>query len=584
MLIIRRIPDDTMPMDSSTIVQVQEILRSQIPGLHEEEISSIPEQLKNPLKYRFRSTLFIAENHRGTVQGFALMLFAPDLKFCYLDLIASRKGITSGGIGGSLYENVRNEARKLGATGLFFECLPDDPAMVKNQAVLDQNMARLKFYERFGAFPIINTRYEKPVKQGQEEWAPYLLCDFLGAEQVLSRTSAKNIIRAILQRRYRGVVSPAYIQKVVASVKDDPVKIRKPRYVKRSKPGMGAPKDAPAMKILMLVNDKHSIHHVRDRGYVESPVRISSIKSELQASGLFQDIPVYKFPEQNIREVHDPKYISYFKRVCEKLPEGKSIYPYVFPVRNSTRAPSDDSVLAGYYCIDTFTPLNKNAFLAAKRAVDCTLTGAAKLAEGFRAVYALVRPPGHHAERRVFGGFCYFNSGAIAAHYLSRFGKVAMLDIDYHHGNGQQDIFYGRKDVLTISIHGHPSFAYPYFNGFADETGEGEGLGYNVNFPLKEVITGEEYRIVLLKAVLRIKKFKPDYLIVLLGLDTAKGDPTGTWSLSTGDFQLNGEIVAGITCPVLFVQEGGYKNNILGKNARSFFTGFHRKFFHNDKP
>jgi acetoin utilization deacetylase AcuC-like enzyme len=141
--------------------------------------------------------------------------------------------------------------------------------------------------------------------------------------------------------------------------------------------------------------------------------------------------------------------------------------------------------------------------------VDCCLTGSVRLLEGAGVAYALVRPPGHHAERKVFGGFCYFNSAAIAANFLSSYGKVAMLDVDYHHGNGQQDIFYDREDVLTVSIHGHPSFAYPYFCGFAEEKGEGRGLGFNVNYPLKEQLTADEYARVLEQALGRIKRFKP---------------------------------------------------------------------------
>jgi acetoin utilization deacetylase AcuC-like enzyme len=307
---------------------------------------------------------------------------------------------------------------------------------------------------------------------------------------------------------------------------------------------------------------------------VESPVRIQNILGDLQKSGLFHEIRVTKFSEEHIRQVHQRKYIDYFKRVCTNLPEGKSIYPYVFPVRNVTRAPFDDSVLAGYYCIDTFTPLNKNAFLAAKRAVDCCLTGAVSLLEGSAVTYALVRPPGHHAEKKVFGGFCYFNSAAIAANYLSRYGKVAMLDIDYHHGNGQQDIFYDRKDVLTISIHGHPSFAYPYFCGFSEEKGEGEGFGFNLNFPLKQQLNGEEYLRILEKALTRLKKFNPSYLILLLGLDTAKGDPT-TWNLTSKDFYRNGNRIGDLNIPTLIVQEGGYRNRVLGTNARHFFQGFY---------
>ena len=134
-----------------------------------------------------------------------------------------------------------------------------------------------------------------------------------------------------------------------------------------------------------------------------------------------------------------------------------------------------------------------------------------------------------------------------------------------------QQIFYSRKDVFTVSIHGNPSFAYPYFTGFADEQGEGEGLGYNLNFPLKENITGEEHLGYLKKAIKRITVFHPDYLVVSIGFDPAKGDPTGTWSLHASDFKNNGAELGKLPFPILFAQEGGYKNRTIGINARNFF-------------
>ena len=185
----------------------------------------------------------------------------------------------------------------------------------------------------------------------------------------------------------------------------------------------------------------------------------------------------------------------------------------------------------------------------------------------------MVRPPGHHAERNVFGGFCYFNSTAIAAHYLSAYGKVCILDIDYHHGNGQQNIFYRRNDVLTISIHGHPRFAYPYFSGFADEKGEGLGVGFNINYPLQEHLESKVYRLVLETAIKKIKRFAPQFLVVALGLDTAKGDPTGSWKLTGKDFEMNGIMIGTLGYPLLVVQEGGYRVRSLGANARNFFMG-----------
>jgi acetoin utilization deacetylase AcuC-like enzyme len=268
--------------------------------------------------------------------------------------------------------------------------------------------------------------------------------------------------------------------------------------------------------------------------------------------------------------------VSYLRKCCASLPEGESVYPYVFPIRNAARPPKQLSLRAGYYCIDTFTPLNQNAYKAARAAVDCTLTAAREIQQGRRYAYSLVRPPGHHAERKVFGGFCYFNSTAIAAQMLSADGKVAILDIDYHHGNGQQDIFYERDDVLTISIHGHPGFAYPYFSGFEDETGSGRGEGFNWNLPQSEKLDGKGHRVALARALAHIREFDPTYLVVALGLDPAKGDPTGSWFLGARDFEENGRMVGALGRPTLVVQEGGYRTRTLGTNAAHFFTGLMR--------
>jgi acetoin utilization deacetylase AcuC-like enzyme len=466
---------------------------------------------------------------------------------------------------------VREEARALNAVGLFFEALPDDPALSPEPILRRQNRARLRFYERYGARPIVGTAYETPLRPGAPN-PPYLVLDGLGRFEPLGRARARVIVRAILEAKYRKVCSPDYIQKVVESFRDDPVRLREPRYTSRqpSAPKLAAQR---AWRIALVVNDKHLIHHVRERGYVEAPVRIEAILKELTRTGLFERVPARLFSEELIRTVHDAGFVRYLKRACARVPPEKSVYPYVFPVRNATRPPKDVPLRAGYYCIDTFTPLNHNAFLAARGAVNCALTGALRLLQGDPLAYALVRPPGHHAERRSFGGFCYFNSTAIAAHYLSRFGRVAVLDVDYHHGNGTQDIFYERADVLTLSIHGHPRLTYPYFSGYGDEKGAGPGKGYNLNIPLPENIGGEVYRKALGHALKRVRRFAPRYLVVALGLDTAKGDPTGSWSLQAKDFLMNGRMIGELRLPTLVVQEGGYRTQTLGLNARSFFVG-----------
>jgi acetoin utilization deacetylase AcuC-like enzyme len=568
---IHRIFDVTTPVNKQLLAQVQAMLRVQFRDLSEKDIAKLPKQLANPLKYRFRSILLVAEDGDANVRGFAMLLHAPDLGFCYLDYVCAGRGETGGGIGGALYERVREEAFQLGAVGIFLECLPDDPALSPDAAIRKQNAARLRFYERFGALPIVNTAYETPLKEGDTD-PPYLVFDRLGLDKRLpGRDAAREIVRAILERKYAGVCSPEYVDQVVNSFTDDPIRLREPRYVKDA--SVETALRPRQRKIALVVNDRHSIHHVNDRGYVEAPVRIASIVKELNKTKLFETLPAKEFPLSDIEAVHKPEFVKFLQKACANVPPGKSVYPYVFPIRNRARPPKELPLRAGYYCIDTFTPLNANAYKAARRSVDCALTGAAYLLDGGRAAYALVRPPGHHAESEAFGGFCYFNSSAIAAQQLSLQGRVVLLDIDYHHGNGAQDIFYRRKDVYTISLHGHPRYTYPYFSGFDDEKGEEGGKGYNLNLPLPEGLDGERYRKVLQQALERIEKYQPQFLVVALGLDTAKGDPTGSFLLLAKDFKENGKLIGGLGLPTLVVQEGGYKTQTLGVNARHFFTG-----------
>lgn len=580
---IRRIFDDVNPFDRRVIAQVQQIWRSQFPGARPSEIEGLPDKLRNPPHCHFRTLLFAADDVNGNVRGYAILLHEPQLRFCFLDYIASSRPLTGSGVGGALYERVRDEARLLHSIGLFLECPPDEPDEYDSPEGYKAAVARLRFYERYGVRPVADTAYRRKVKPG-DRCMPFLMFDDLDHPAPLRRDAARKIVRYVLEHKYGYLCPPEYVQSVVDSFRSDPIELRPFKYIRPDAGGTRAPLSIQREKIVLVVNDKHDIHHVRERGYVEAPVRIAAIRRDLDRTGVFRETQPKEFPESHIRAVHDDNYIDYFKRICREVPSGKSIYPYVFPIRNETRPPKELPVRAGYYCIDTFTPLNQNAYLAAKRAVDCTLTAAEAVLKGDRLAYALVRPPGHHAERCAFGGFCYFNNCAIAAQYLCGHGKVAILDVDYHHGNGQEVIFYERADVLTISIHGHPRFAYPYFSGFEDEKGRGPGEGFNLNIPLPENVDGARYRAALERALSRIRRFAPSFLIVALGLDSAKGDPTGTWSLTPRDLMENGRLIGQLRLPTLVVQEGGYRTRTLGVNARHFFVGLSESTFELPAP
>jgi acetoin utilization deacetylase AcuC-like enzyme/GNAT superfamily N-acetyltransferase len=568
--------------DHAVLKQVEDIARQQFPLATKMEIADITRRLREPMMSTFMPMLLVIEDLDGHLSAFASVLLYPPQKLAHLEFISTAPKKPGGGLGSLLYERLREECRAQGCNALLFECLPDEPGPSRDEATLKINRQRLKFYEFYGARPLINTEYEGPSKPGGDIGA-FLVLDPLDTDFQLPRKTAQLYVADFLAYKYPKDCPPNVIARVVDKIVDDPVRLREPRYFKnKDKVPERLLSDRPHYAI--VINDHHDIHHVRDRGYVEAPVRISKIRDELNKTRLFVELAEEATSVDHITAVHSKEYVNYLKKICLSLPEKKSVYPQVFPVRNKARPPKDLAMQAGYYCIDTFTPLNKNAYLAARAAVDCALTAANAMLDRYPMAYALVRPPGHHAERSAFGGFCYFNSSAVSAHYLSRYGKVVVLDVDFHHGNGTQDIFYQRSDVYTVSIHGHPTTNYPFFSGFADETGEGEGLGFNLNIPLPDDTSPERYRTALKQAITAIRKFNPDYLVLALGLDTAKGDPTGTWTLEPDDFRQNGQLLAGLKLPTLVVQEGGYRTRTLGQNARAFFEGFfqgHNRRGHN---
>lgn len=555
----RRQFDEVVAMFKLTFPEEVAILDRMV-GLAE---SRVPEN--------FAWVLLIAEDGRGQVLGFSFSLYFPDNRFGYLYYIASHPERRARGIGGALYEATRELLVAKGAQGMFFDAGPDEKTKLRHPELLRINRSRLKFYERYGARPIVGTAYDSIPNPANEGYQTFLLFDPLERKKPLSAREARRFIRRMFQAQYGLAADDPYTRQISRSFKDDPVQVRAPA-ARASTAAVPAETSRWLRPIKMIVSERHNIHHLKERGYVERPVRVDAVLRGLR------DLPVETLPRRRfglapVREVHDPHLVHYLEAVCERLKADEMVYPEVFPIRRPDRRPRELASRAGYFCVDTFTPLTHNAWPAAREAVDAALTGATVLLDGERIVYALCRPPGHHAERSVYGGFCYLNNAAIAAHHLSRKGRVALLDIDYHHGNGSQDIFYRRADVYTLSIHGTPNLSYPHFAGFDDERGDGDGKGFNRNYPMRRGVDDSRYLEVLDEALRQIKRFRPEFLVVSLGFDIMKGDPTGSFLVSVRGMRSIGTALGRLGLPILVVQEGGYSVVNLRRGARAFFLG-----------
>lgn len=314
----------------------------------------------------------------------------------------------------------------------------------------------------------------------------------------------------------------------------------------------------------------------------EKPERAEIVKARVEAAGLG---PVVQPDDHDIaiaRRVHRADYIDFLPRVWDLWQaEGRDTpvtMPFIWPVRGLRRdvPPAHIDGLLGYYSFDAGANFVAGTWQAIKASFDTVVTGAGIVHGGERAAFALCRPPGHHAGSSFMGGYCYINNAAVAAQWLrdQGAGRVTVLDIDYHHGNGTQEIFYERGDVQVVSLHADPIHEYPYFLGHADERGAGAGEGFNRNFPMPFGTDWPAWSGALDEACRTIADYAPDVVVVSLGVDTFMGDPISRFRLGSDDYPKIGARIARLGLPTLFVMEGGYAVEEIGVNAVGVLTGF----------
>jgi acetoin utilization deacetylase AcuC-like enzyme len=342
--------------------------------------------------------------------------------------------------------------------------------------------------------------------------------------------------------------------------------------------------------MITFFNPDHHLHAPEFEFYrgqrvpcFETPSRADYVHSQLQARG-----HAVRAPDTDssalLAQVHTARYLQFVQTAWSQwlaLDANNAVqqpFPSIWPVRTLRSDVEPDNFIAklGLYSIDNGTPLVEGTWAAAKAGADAAASAAALLAQGAHSAFCATRPPGHHAGADFMGGYCFLNNAAVAAQALRAGGcaRVAVLDVDYHHGNGTQSIFYNRADVLFASIHGCPRTEYPFYLGHADEVGEGAGLGFNLNLPLPAGSSNAAWFSALDAACSRIEQHGAQALVVSLGLDTYAGDPISKFSLQADDFLRLGQRLAQLALPTIFVLEGGYAAAELGVNAVNVLEGF----------
>lgn len=313
----------------------------------------------------------------------------------------------------------------------------------------------------------------------------------------------------------------------------------------------------------------------------EMPRRAELVLGRVRELAIGEVVEPDDFGTEPILRVHDVDFVEFLRTAWDQwTATGRDFdaLPFTWPVRGmrTDRVPESIDGRLAYYSFDAGTPITAGTWRAITGSVNVALTGQRRVEAGARSVFSLCRPPGHHASAGYYGGYCFLNNAAIAAQAFRDRGaeRVAILDVDYHHGNGTQSIFYERGDVFFASLHGHPLDEYPFFLGYEEETGAGPGDGCNANFPLRWDTGFERWSEALDAACKRIERYGADVLVVSLGVDTYKDDPISHFKLEQSDYPAIGRRIAALGLPTHFVMEGGYAVEEIGINAVGVLTGF----------
>jgi len=343
--------------------------------------------------------------------------------------------------------------------------------------------------------------------------------------------------------------------------------------------------------VITFFSPQHERHAPQDEFFrgervpaLERPERAACVLRELQARG-HEVRPPKLDSRELLLQVHAERYLDFLETAwtqwvaLDASNSGVQPFPSVWPVRTLRCDIEPDNFVAklGLYSMDNGTPLVEGTWSAAKGGADAAASAAALLSSGAaRALFCATRPPGHHAGHDFMGGYCFLNNAAVAAQALRANGcdRVAIVDVDYHHGNGTQSIFYDRDDVLFVSIHGDPRTEYPFYLGHADEHGEGPGLGFNLNLPLAAGSPVGQWLAALDIACRRVERHRADALVISLGLDTCADDPICRFALRAPDFSRLGARLKRLQLPAVFVLEGGYAAAALGTNAVDVLEAF----------